>query len=380
MGNQSRFRVAALTESRFGDMADEWEQLLSRSSADRLFMSWPWQFTWWECWAGDLGLELVLLAVYDQDNVLMGLAPLFRYQHLTPRGITIDRLQLIGNAWHIKPTVRTEYCGLILDRDKAVAVRKCLLGALAQLGWDELVLCDVSEHEASDWKNGSFNKPPATWVHRSKDTGVTIDTRGDFQQWLMSLGRNTRLKLYNRRKYLFENGNLVRACVSRDDSGQFFAKLNEFHQIRWGKPCFDEKALAFHSRLIRRLARSDCEVFLSEMHFNNECVAVQYDIRAGMTLYNIQSGYRESFDSKVALGTLHLGFLIETGFNDPTIACYDLLAGEGKNTFYKGRLNGTEVDFLTIQVARKPMLRFIYRCQALLPDRWRRSINRYFRF
>lgn len=96
-------------------------------------------------------------------------------------------------------------------------------------------------------------------------------------------------------------------------------------------------------------------------------------------MYNIQAGFLESFDRKVALGTLHLGFLIEESFADPQIERYDLLAGLGKNTFYKGHLNGQESEFYTLQIARRPLLRLVYRYQAVLPRALRKLLNRIFR-
>jgi hypothetical protein len=50
------------------------------------------------------------------------------------------------------------------------------------------------------------------------------------------------------------------------------------------------------------------------------------------------------------MGTLMLGFAIEQAHVSDTTLHYDLLAGNGKNTFYKKKLNGAQTYFLTYQI------------------------------
>lgn len=379
LGNPDSLSLVNLSEQDFASLSGEWEHLLQRSAADSLFMSWSWLFTWWQCWGNSLGLELLLLAVYDGTGTLQGLGPFFRHRHRIPVGISVSRVHLIGNAWRIQPTVRTEYCGLIVDQQSCAAVRNVLYEGLLQEAWDELILSDLSWAESEHWRelvsaNGGLSQIP-----RKRDAGVRIDARPPFAQWLQGLGKNTRLKLYNRRDYLKKNGQLCHERVSVTAMQTFLQQLNDFHQQRWGKPCFDSLAIAFHRGLVSRLGSHEHEVVLSEIRFDGDCIAVQYDIRARGIMYNIQAGFKEAFDQKVALGTLHLGYLIEASFADPRVEHYDLLAGYGKNTFYKSHLNGQEVGFYTLQIARHPLLRLVYQCQALLPQPWRKGLNRIFR-
>ncbi|TVP60370.1 MAG: GNAT family N-acetyltransferase [Halomonadaceae bacterium] len=373
------FRVVKLSEQDFASLSGQWDHLLERSQADPLFMSWSWLYTWWECWGAALELELVLLAAYDQAGVLLGLGPFFRHCHRTPVGISVSRLHLIGNAWRIQSTVRTEYCGLIVDQKQATEVRMALFEALLKEAWDELVLCDLGHSENEHWRKLVLPGKGLIRVPRTRDSGIRIDTRPSFPQWLKGLGKNTRLKLYNRRNYLEKKGQLFHGRLDSKAMGQFLQRLNSFHERRWGKPCFDDLAIQFHRGLVNRLHGHAGDIVLSEICFDGQCVAVQYDIRAGATMYNIQAGFMESFDNKVALGTLHLGYLIEDSFTDPGVENYDLLAGYGKNTFYKSHLNGLPVNFYTLQIARRPLLRFMYQCQALLPQSWRKGLNRIFR-
>jgi hypothetical protein len=87
----------------------------------------------------------------------------------------------------------------------------------------------------------------------------------------------------------------------------------------------------------------------------------------------------ENLNSKVSLGTLHLGYAIERAFRDTEVFSYDLLAGAGKNTFYKSHFRGEDVLFTTVEYVRSPVLKLAYSARGCLPSRLVSSINRFFR-
>jgi CelD/BcsL family acetyltransferase involved in cellulose biosynthesis len=65
-------------ESGFDALADEWDALLHDSQTDTLFMTHMWQTTWWR----HLGEgELLILAVRDENGLLVGVAPLYGLPH-----------------------------------------------------------------------------------------------------------------------------------------------------------------------------------------------------------------------------------------------------------------------------------------------------------
>src|SRR5262245_54937044 len=61
----------------FSGLRDEWNDLLSLSSANTIFLTWEWLFSWWECYAGkDDALHIIV--VRDNTGQLIGLLPLYR--------------------------------------------------------------------------------------------------------------------------------------------------------------------------------------------------------------------------------------------------------------------------------------------------------------
>ncbi|TGN41530.1 GNAT family N-acetyltransferase [Marinobacter confluentis] len=370
-------RMERLSESDFSSMAQEWQRCLQGSNANPVFLGWPWLFSWWEVWSQVLGLELVLIGVYDEQDGLIGLGPFYRRAILTPTGFRVYRLYLVGSAWRLAPTVRTEYCGFILPAGRENEVNEAILTAVAKLEWDELICSDVAEGDVSGFAPDRWPlEGQARMIPRTKDRGVRISVQGAFDDWLKQLGKNTRLKAYNRRTYLRERGNLKFCPHQAETDGDFFDCLNQFHVMRWGVPVFDENALRFHRLFIERLSECGGRAELTTLRYDGDCVSVLYDVVVGGWRLNLQAGFVEDFDSKVALGSLHLGFAVEAAFSDDAVEFYDLLAGSGKNHFYKSHFQGDVVDFETFQVVRNPVIGFLYWLQGVTPAPVSRMFNR----
>ncbi len=370
------YTLRELSLLEFNQARPEWDALLEKSDADPLFMSWAWQMSWWDVWKDELGLRLRLVGVYDEGGNLVGLAPLYEHRFRTPVGWDIVRLHAIGNAWKLSPTVRTEYVQFIVERDNGAAILAAITDYLAELEWDELIIPDADEAGMARWEQVLTPRADVSKVIRSESEGMLVNTSGRFSNWLASLGRNTRLKAYNRRD-IFER-ELQGRFINWGSSEEFLEHLNQFHHARWGKPCFDTFAVRFHTKLLERLGNNQ-SARLSVLMSGDDVVSVLYDIQAGSRVYNLQAGFVEKLHGKVSLGTLHLGYAIEQAFREPDILGYDLLAGSGKNTFYKRHFKGETVRFTTVEYVRSPLLKVAYGARSWLPQRLVSSINRFFR-
>lgn len=351
--------VKRLSEEDFFHVKAEWQELLEASTADPFFMSWPWMYSWWEVWSEVYGFELLLLGVYEKaSGQLVGFAPMYRHEFRSLPGMRIRRLHFIGNAWRVGPSVRTEYVGLVARNEFEDDVAYAVAGYLLGLTWDELVIADSWHRTAGGFGKALIEDGSILNLVRSEASGIRIDTNGNYEHWVHRLGPNTRLKAINRRTF-FEV-NLQGVCrpfePGTDGYVGFFQRLNEFHRQRWGKPCFDKRAVDFHLRLLSRLGENQSPK-LTELICDNEVVSVLYDIQAANRVYNLQAGFKESFHKKLSPGTLHLGYAITAAFNDSNIRYYDLLAGYGKNTFHKARFRGDEVGFPTLEFVRSPVLK-----------------------
>ncbi len=360
----------------FKTLIDEWRQLSIESNANPLFLSWEWQYSWWNTWSETLSLELFLLTAYH-DEKLIGVAPLYIDNINIIKGLPIRRLQFIGNAWRKANTVRTEYLEFISCNEYSKEVCEAFLKFISLSDcWDEFLICDLVE--SSPTYAAIHNKNIIGNWHvfkRDSEAGVNIRTVGDFAHYVTTLGKNMRLKLFNRRKTIEEMGEVNVHTLNRSEVNQFFVHLNTLHQTRWGSDCFSGQSLDFHKSFIAHIEDDNC-LELSLIVFEGNVVSALYNIKMGNKVFNLQAGFIEEFNKKISLGTLHLGYSIEQAFNDVKVNSFDLLAGEGKNSFYKERYKGEDVNFLTMQIVRKKRLKYLYKIFFILPKEYRNYLSK----
>lgn len=357
-----------------GPLAERWASLVARSGADPVFLGSAWLSAWWDTWAATLGLEPLLLGACHGSE-LVGAAPLYRYHRRLAPGLWLKELHFIGSAPRISGTVRSEYLDLLVDPRWQRAVPQALAAALAAERWDLLSLCDhVPAADGSSAVGELCHQLGLLAGPQETDQGVRIDTRGELADWLARLGRNTRLKAWNRRSWVTRHlGTLT--LREEPDPGQGLALLNQFHARRWGRPCFSGPGLAFHRRFLARLA-PPLQAHFSVLEIAGTPRSLLYDLHTGHGRYNLQAGFDDRLDARVSAGTLHLGFAIEAAFADPAVTHYDLLAGRGKHGHYKSRFAGTPVSFQSGYQLRHPALRLLWRAQRALPWRLTRAAAR----
>lgn len=373
----ANIRIEKITDTLvFRDLRQEWAELLQKSEVNQLFLSWQWQYTWWEMWAEALGLKLMLLKAFDGDE-LVGIAPLYIDKIRMRSGIKASRIQFIGNAWRREGTVRTEYLEFIASKGQSREVCAAFVEYISnKKGWDEFVICDLRKN-TDTYRQVIKHQEGSRWYIdiAEQDQGMNISTLGKFKDYVEGLGRNTRLKLFNRRKYLDSLGKIKCVSASNDDVGQYLSILNAFHQKRWGKDCFTGRSLEFHKVLLNRL--SDQQGYsLNCIKLDDKVISILYNLRMGNTLYNIQSGFDEGFDKKLSLGTLHMGYGIEDAFIDQRVINFDMLAGKGKSEFYKSKYKGNVVDFITLRVTRSRLLKLWYVANHVMPEKIKRIIHK----
>lgn len=316
-----------------------------------IFQTRAWQQAWWDTWGDTPGFSLLEPGGAGCSGLYLDH---YRFRQVLP----IRCLQFIGTNYRRISTPRTEYNSLGLDNNSLKPEARKHLEANS---WSEAVFRDIRDN-TPEYRALLGLAREHGWSVRivDQDEAYTIDTRGDFDSYIASLGSNTRLRLYNRRKVLESCGEIVRQNLWPSDPDRFFELLNEFHQARWGQPCFGQQSLAFHKQFLANVEMEGGVPELSVLSCDQNLISVIYNVAFRGTVYNIQSGFLESFNRKLALGTLHLGYCIEDAFQDPAIDTFDMLAGGGKNENYKKRLATTITPLVSVMFVRNRLLKLLY--------------------
>ena len=356
--------MSALTLRRWGvdqwlGNAVAWNLLLACSSADPLFLSWEWLTHWWQCYGGSLGRAPDILAFYRGED-LVGLAPL--YHRRVMRGLLLAHsVQVIGLSWRDSEPLISEYLDVIAAPQDLAAVRHaCLRLLLDEPAWTELVIGYSAVGE--QWR-GAFARLAPARGHYLREIDRSVSYQADLAQgfgpYLRDLGPSTRRSLWNLRRRLAEHGEVSLELVAPGEIDGAFSDLNRLHQLRWKRPAFTGKRLAFHRTLASRLA-THTELAFSRLRVGGHVVSMLYDIRKGARQYNIKMGFDPAFSSRVSLGLIHLGYAMEDAA-DHGVTIYDFLAGPGRTSDYKRHLSQSRRALSCVQMLRGRLLPALYR-------------------
>lgn len=336
------------------------------------FRSKSWLVAWAKAWADHpqidfldkhsfVDRDIVALRALDLESFIFSikepLLPFFSVQSAYP----------FGASSRLSGSIRSEYFQFAVDPLQNNMTCIDYFNKALSIKWDRLIFSDVLVDSpdykaivaAADLKSLSLVESDC-----EKTYGVNLKL-STFDGYVKGLGKNTRLKLFNTRKKLEQYGD-VKVENIWPDRERFFTLLNDFHELRWGKPCYRERNEIFINTLLDELTTSEAKVDFSVMTVNAVPVSVAFDICISGRVYNVQAGYIENFAKGIALGTLHLGYQIEAAFAREEAGYYDFMAGRGKNSDYKKSLSTSSAEFVTLTLVRNPILRCAYKLKAYM--------------
>lgn len=361
---QLYWRIEVWDEARWLSERAAHSSLLKTSQADPLFLSWEWLTTWWSVFGARKRRELCCLAVY-RGSSLLGLAPLYTRTEIRGGVIPVRSLQMVGLGWRDDGCQTSEYLDALVMEGCRADVLSIIGASIKSLEWNEIAV-GFSESSA-ELRNAiaQLHHGESGYLREIEpSTSYQADLSAGFEAYLKSLGASSRRSLWTLRHRL--DGARFDIANS-EDSDRMLADLNRLHSLRWGEAVFSDERLRFHQLLSRRLAESvsEIQVIFSRLWSGSKMISVLYDIRVGKVQYNIQMGFDPTYNTRVSLGLLHLGYAMEHAAKHG-VKSYDFLAGPGKKTDYKCHLAQRSRALSSLQYVRGSYLPSLYRWH----DRW----------
>jgi len=313
-------------------LSNEWNELVGRSKANRVFSTWEWHSTWWQCFGQ--GAEFLALAA-RQDGRLVGIAPLFK------RG---ERVGLMGG------TDVSDYLDVIIASGWETEVLNAFLEYLVLLPWTAMEVqclrCD--------------SMTLTTLPRLASDHGLVVEVvpmdvcprvslPATWDEYLARLSKKDRHELRRKIRRLESAGpvrwHVANVAVGLDSKLDSF--LNLMRVSHSGKAAFmDERMERFFRAMAERVRdRGELKLYFLEIEDKRVAGAMCFDQGDELLLYN--SGFDRDY------GHLSVGLLLKAFCLRDAIATgkkeFDFLRGEEP---YKYDLGGVDQPIYRLEVRR----------------------------
>lgn len=323
------------------DLQPAWEDLLLACPTASIFSTWAWLVSWWRSF-GD-AQKLFVLAFYDANSRLVGLAPLAVAEKRVA-GLTLRVLRLMGDGSG--------------DSDN--------LELLARSGSEPEIMesfFDFIEKQMPEWDICELNTLPAQslsgkhvilqlaerhWHHvivRRPCSAVALPESWEAYQALLSSKERGKLNYLSRR---LQRKYKVRAykCTQISELGRCLEHLYRLHQKRWesrgqsGSFCSGARRTFYTDLSQLLLDRGQLEFWLLEL--DGKTVAALFGFRHLDTVYALQEGFDPSYQAE-SVGYVLRGYMLRR-LIDAGVRRYDFLAGQSPSKTRWGAAVGYYLD------------------------------------
>jgi len=355
----------------FSALRTEWNDLLSRSSADTIFLTWEWLFSWWQSYASPRDL-LYIIVIREGTGELVGIVP--TYVHFKPwlPLKTVKILRFIGDG-----SGDSDYLDAILLQGREDQVLNSVWEWLREQrgSWDLLQLSGIPE-----------NSRTCSWFQRTVDAGGVVsrtekvpclvtDLPDSWDSYVASLKPRFRTRIRSTlREVTGTPGFCFRTVQTEKDLASGLEKLYDLHGKRWETKGTEG---VFRSSAKRGFYEHFTRLFLSQgwlsfefLELAGNPVACQMCFRYGGTQFLLQEGFDPQFAPEsvgIALRALVFKKAIADG-----IRHYDFLAGLGR---HKTQWQTTLKCCQTISLGPKTVQNMLYLKVPVLLDSLRERIK-----
>jgi CelD/BcsL family acetyltransferase involved in cellulose biosynthesis len=327
------------TPAVFDTLGAEWNELLSRSVTNVLFLTREWQKTWWRE-LGDGDLRVITLR--DEAGTLQGIAPLF----FNPGDLGRIEGAFVGCR------EVSDYLDFIFAREHEAECYAVLVDYLAGAGsqtWDVFSLCNIPE--SSPTLSRFIDLVQARgWRAEKKfeDVSPYIPLPESFEAYLASLEGKERRELQRK---LRRAGEDVRVTFAAD-AAKIDQDMDDFLRLMVAsmpsKATFMTPRMATFFHAIGRAMAEAGRLSLSFLEVRGERAATYLNFIYDNSVLVYNSGLDPYQFSQLSPGQVLLGRLIEQAILEKR-RVFDFLQG---NEEYKYKLGGKDHNLYTLYISK----------------------------
>lgn len=288
----------------FDTLAQEWDGLLERSVKAPFFMRYAYQRAWWQYLGND---DLVLIAIRNETDQLVGLAPLYA----TTNAAGQRQLSFVGCV------DVSDYLDLLVDRDYVEAVHQTLLDCLDSPtgpAWDELYLCSLPHHSITPTHLGEAARQQGWSVAVDQQDVCPVITLADsWDGYLAELDKKQRHEIRRKiRKIEREADTRWYVIDSAEDLAAAMDDFIELHQksARDKEDFWSDELVAFFKAMAVEMVEAGWfRLYFIEVNGIKAAAMLCFDYNNEFLLYN--SGYDPEDFAKLSPGNVLTAYTIQ---------------------------------------------------------------------
>jgi CelD/BcsL family acetyltransferase involved in cellulose biosynthesis len=309
---------------RFQEMAKAWNDLLTQSRSDTIFLTWEWLYSWAESFLG-ADRRLFILQVWHGD-ALIGIAP-WCVRQSRRYGLRYRQIEFLGT-----PEAGSDYLDVFAQKGHEREVARQIYAFLHQATaeWEGISLRDIPSEslfllhflEQSDVDGKYVELQPAAFCPQV----ILPSSEEDF--WAERSSKR-RYKWTRERRLLEEKGKLVYPSQSATEVGDGLKRFNDFCQHHGRvSPGLQGFLNGVASRLSDPSWMQIALLSVNQKEIGG-CLHLRY--RQDLLLFLIVVD--RTFDKRISLGNLMLGLNIQKAIAGQ-IHAYDFLKGTEEYKFH----------------------------------------------
>ncbi len=331
------------TDEAFDRLAEEWQSLLERSMVSSVFLTLPWQRTWWQ----HLGRgNLSLITIRDDEGQLAGVAPLF----LQTTSLGLRQLSFVGCV------DVSDYLDMIVDRQRADDVYRSIWDFLAgpdSPPWQEINLCNLPQSSATPGRLAELARGSGYAATVSvSDVCPVITLPGSWDEYLAKLDKKQRHELRRKIRRIGDEAH-PRWYVVEDGANlaQDVESFIELHQKSTSEKggFWDDAMKAFFRAIAGILSELGwLKLYFIELNGVRAASVFCFDYRSEILVYN--SGYDPAQFASLSPGIVLMGYCIEHAIQLGRTR-FDFLRGDEE---YKFRFGAVPEPVNRLHILRSP--------------------------
>ncbi len=305
----------------FDQSKPAWNELLSGSESNNIFLTWDWLFTWWNVFGDDKELKILLV---KNDGMLIGIAPLY----ISRNGNDKSFIKFLGSTY-----VASDHLDFISQKGSEDTVVSAIFDYLNLHSgeWKAINLIDMNAQSKSiDLIQSCCGR---TLYITTKKSGACpyLSLPQNYNLYLDSLTSNMRYNIRRkRRRFEDEYAGSFIVIKEKSELSKAFEELIRLHVSRMrikkmNSPFHHTRFARFHRNLLNSVFDKGW-VRLCFLKIENELIACLYIFKYGEKYFYYQSGFDPKWE-KISPGFVLFSYCIENAILEGASE-FDFLRGQ----------------------------------------------------